>query len=59
MILQLLMLNANGIFGKAANNLHIYLHFNERRSELASISSIFFNVWRKFFTESTEQQKIL
>jgi len=53
------MLNANGIFGKAANNLHIYLHFNERRSELASISSIFFNVWRKFFTESTEQQKIL
>jgi len=31
------MLNANGISGKAANKLHIYLLFNEFRSELASI----------------------
>jgi len=35
------MLNANGISGKAANKFHIYLLFNEFRSELASISQVF------------------
>ena len=54
-----MMLNANGISGKAANKLHIYLLFNERRSELASISPIFLMFGGKFFTEGTEQQKIL
>jgi len=32
------MSNQNGISGKAANKLHIYLLFNEFRSKLALIS---------------------
>jgi len=35
------MLNAIGKSGKSASELHIYLLFNEFRSELASISQLF------------------
>jgi len=52
------MLNAIGISGKSANKLHIYLLFNEFRSELASISPVISCNGGKLFTESTEQQII-
>jgi len=52
------MLNAIGISGKLANKLHIYLLFNEFRSELASISPVISGNGGKLFSESTEQQII-
>jgi len=53
------MLNAIGIFGKSANKLHIYLLFNEFRSELALIPPVISCNGGKLFTESTELQIIL
>jgi len=52
------MLNAIGKSGKSASELHIYLLFNEFRSELASISPVISCHGGKLFTESTEQQLI-
>jgi len=52
------MLNAIGISGKSANKLHIYLVFNEFRSELVSISTVISCFGGKLFSESTEQQII-
>jgi len=53
-----MMLNAIRISGKSANKLHIYLLFNEFRSELASISPVISCNGGKLFTESTGQEII-
>ena len=57
-IFQVMMLNAIGISCKSANKLHIYLLYNEFRSELASISPVISRNGGKLFTDCTEQQII-
>ena len=52
------MLSAVEISGKSANKLHVYLLFNDFRSELASISPGISYNGGKLFTESSELQII-
>ena len=52
------MLNAIGMSGKSANKLHIYLLFDEFRSELTSISPVISCNGDKSLTESNEHQII-
>jgi len=52
------MLSAVEISGKSANKLHVYLLFNNFRSELASISPGISYNGGKLFTESSELQII-